>query len=94
MKTKHIVIIVVVSLVILFFGSLGKRGISRIHRLTNERDQIRAFNEKTRNGNQRLKEEIFALKRDTKYIEEIARLELGLAKEDEIIYEFVNAENE
>lgn len=38
--------------------------------------------------NQRLKEEVRRLQYEKRYIEEIARKELGMVKEGEIIYQF------
>jgi cell division protein FtsB/cell division protein DivIC len=38
--------------------------------------------------NQKLKEEVKRLQSDKRYIEEIARKELGMVKEGEIIYRF------
>ena len=38
--------------------------------------------------NQKLREEVKRLKSDKRYIEEIARKELGMVKEGEIIYQF------
>lgn len=38
--------------------------------------------------NQRLREEVRRLQHEKRYIEEIARKELGMVKEGEIIYQF------
>lgn len=88
MKKKYFVILLLFGLAMLFFITIGQGGFVRIHRLTKERNQIRAFNEKIREQNRNLREEIYSLKKDRGYIEEIARQKLGLVKEDEIIYQF------
>ena len=81
-------------IIIFFFTIIGQRGILRIHRLTKERNQIKVFNEKIREENLDIQEEISSLKNDRSYIEKIARQELGLVKEDEIVYQFRSSENE
>lgn len=43
---------------------------------------------KTEEENQKLKEEVRRLQHEKRYIEEIARKELGMVKEGEIIYQF------
>ncbi len=43
---------------------------------------------KLEEDNQKLREEVKRLQTDKRYIEEIARRELGMVKEGEIIYQF------
>ncbi|MDY7031316.1 MAG: septum formation initiator family protein [Thermodesulfobacteriota bacterium] len=90
MNRKYFVIVLLFVFVMLILTTFGQRGITRIYRLSKERSQIVTFNGKLREENQNLKNEIYSLKRDKTYVEEIARQELGLAKEDEIIYQFEN----
>ena len=90
MNRKYFVVILMLIFVMLILTTFGQRGITRIYRLSKERSQIVTFNEKLREENQNLKDEIYSLKRDKTYVEEIARQELGLVKEDEIIYQFEN----
>ena len=78
--------------IVFFFTTFGKMGIVKIYHLTKDRNNIQAFNEKIREENLRLKEEISSIKRDEKHIERIARQRLGLVKEDEIIYMFIDKE--
>ncbi len=85
---KYFVVLLVLVFFVIFFSTVGQRGIVRVHRLTEETDQIKTLNEKIRQENRNLKEEIDLLKRDLKRIDKIARQELGLVKEDEIIYQF------
>ncbi len=49
---------------------------------------IKEMNIKMEEENQRLKEEVRRLQYEKRYIEEIARKELGMVKEGEIIYQF------
>lgn len=89
MKKRRILILVVISLLIL--GSLtffGEKGIFNLLRLRKEVVRIKEKNSQLEGENQRLKEEIKKLQSDRRYIEEIARKELGMVKEGEIIYRF------
>jgi len=61
----------------------------------NERfKEYREKNEKLSEENLKLKKEIWALKNDPLYIEEITRKELGYAKDGEVIYEIEKRESE
>ncbi|MBP1697114.1 MAG: divIC [Deltaproteobacteria bacterium] len=89
MKKRRILILIVISLLIL--GSLtffGEKGIFNLLRLRKEVVRIKEKNSQLEGENQRLKEEIKRLQSDRRYIEEIARKELGMVKEGEIIYQF------
>lgn len=87
--TKRMVIIpLAVMAFILLFTVFGDRGLFRIYRLRNEKEQTQKRMEELTVENERLKKEIEALKSDRKYIERIARKEFGLVKKDEIIYQF------
>ena len=89
MKKRRILILIVISLLIL--GSLtffGEKGIFNLLRLRKEVVRIKEKNSQLEGENQRLKEEIKRLQSDKRYIEEIARKELGMVKEGEIIYQF------
>jgi cell division protein FtsB len=50
--------------------------------------RVNEKNFKLEEENQKLKEEVKRLRSDKRYIEEIARKELGMVKEGEIIYQF------
>jgi cell division protein FtsL len=89
MKKKRFLLLIVVSLLIL--GSLtffGEKGILHLFGLRKEVARIKERNIKLEEENQKLKEEVKRLQSDKRYIEEIARKELGMVKEGEIIYEF------
>jgi cell division protein FtsB/cell division protein DivIC len=89
MKKRRIFILIILFLLI--FGSLtffGEKGIFNLLRLRKEVARIKEKNSQLEGENQRLKEEIKRLQSDKRYIEEIARKELGMVKEGEIIYQF------
>jgi cell division protein FtsB/cell division protein DivIC len=89
MRKRRILILIIIPLLIL--GSLtffGEKGIFNLLRLQKEVVRIKEKNLKLEEENQKLKEEVKRLQSDKRYIEEIARKELGMVKEGEIIYRF------
>ena len=89
MKKKRLLLVILISLLIL--GSLtffGEKGIFNLLHLRKEVARIKERNLKLEEENQKLKEEVKRLQSDKRYIEEIARKELGMVKEGEIIYRF------
>ncbi|MEW6616185.1 MAG: septum formation initiator family protein [Thermodesulfobacteriota bacterium] len=90
---KYLLILLLLILVMIFFTTFRERGIIHIYRLSKERDQIKALNNNIEEQNRNLKTKIYSLKKDRSYIEGIARQGLGLAKEDEIIYQFKSPKN-
>lgn len=90
MSTRFYIIPAVVVLCILFFTVFGERGLLHIYRLSQEKDDIQKKVEQMRSDNDRLKREIEALKTNRRYLETIARKELGLVRPNEIIYQFAS----
>lgn len=73
---------------ILFFTVFGDKGLLRIYELRQDKDQIQARLNNTRKENEKLKQEIVALNNDHRYVESIARKDLGLFHRNEVIYQF------
>ncbi|MCX8118189.1 MAG: septum formation initiator family protein [Desulfobacterota bacterium] len=71
-----------------FFTFFGEKGLLHLIRLKKELARIREMNLKLSEENEKLKEEIRRLRNDKGYIEEVARKELGLVKEGELLYQF------
>jgi cell division protein FtsB len=89
MKKKRLLLLILLFLLILGgFTFFGEKGIVHLLRLQKEVARIRERNVKLEEENEKLKEEVRRLRSDKRYIEEIARRELGLVKEGEIIYQF------
>lgn len=65
---------------------VGKRGFMHLMKLDEEYRHIALSNQRLKQENERLKAEIEDLKNNLRYLEELARNELGLAKQGEIIY--------
>ena len=78
-----IAVLVLVSL--LFFIIFGEHGLIDLNFLKNERTQLTEKSEKLTLKNHLLSVEIDRLKHDPKYIENVARQELGMVGEDELI---------
>lgn len=77
-------IVIITGLLTVF----GERGLVKAYRLTTERDDIRAKVEKLKRENQYLRGELTSLRSDRRYVENIARKDLGLVREGETVYRF------
>jgi cell division protein FtsL len=95
MRKKRILLLVVGFLLILgLLTFFGEKGILHTMRLQRELAKIQEDNRQIEMENQKLKEEVRRLKVEKRYIEEIARKELGMVKEGEVIYQFDPPKNE
>lgn len=89
MSKKRIVILVLFLFLIFgFFTFFGDKGIIHLLRLQKELVRIKEANAKMEEENRKLREEVKRLQYEKRYIEEIARKELGMVKEGEVIYQF------
>jgi len=89
MRKRRLLFLMVVFLLILgAFTFFGEKGIFNLLRLQKEVVRIKEKNTKLEEENQMLREEVKRLQSDKRYIEEVARRELGMVKEGEIIYRF------
>ena len=88
MSTRFYIIPAAIILFILFFTVFGERGVLRIYRLAQEKEEIQKQAARIKAENDQLKREIEALKSDRRYLESIARKEFGLVRPNEIIYQF------
>ncbi|MFB3883703.1 MAG: septum formation initiator family protein [Thermodesulfobacteriota bacterium] len=89
MKRKRIFLFAFILLLILgFFTFFGDNGILHLLRLQKELARIKEASAKMEEENRYLKEEVRRLRYEKRYIEEVARKELGMVKEGEIIYQF------
>jgi len=78
-------IAVVLLFSLLFFIIFGEHGFTDLNILKKERDRLAGKNEQLTHQNLSLSSEIDRLKHDPRYIENIARQELGMVGEDELI---------
>ncbi len=87
-KKRILVIILFLFLIFGFFTVFGDKGILHLFRLQKELARIKEANIKIEEENRKLREEVKRLQVEKRYIEEIARKELGMVKEGEVIYQF------
>jgi cell division protein FtsL len=94
MRKKRVLLFILILLLLLgIFTFFGEKGIFNLLRAQKEVARIKEKNTKLEEENQKLREEVKRLKTDRRYIEEIARKELGMVKEGEIIYQFDEKKN-
>ena len=79
--------LLLLGLIVAWLG-FGKRGILHLYRMEKKRQASVERIRKVEKENQALIEEIRRLNTDTAYLESVARKELGLVKEDEILFKF------
>ncbi len=72
----------------IFFTFFGDKGLLQVYRLRRELKEIERVNMELQQENDRLRAEIDNVKTNKKYVEELARRELGLVKKGEIVYQF------
>ena len=89
MKKKHLLFLILfLSFILGGLTFFGEKGIFHLLRLQKELARVKEMNIKIEEENRKLKEEVRRLQYEKRYIEEIARKELGMVKEGEIIYQF------
>lgn len=80
--------LLVVAIVAVPLRILDEQGLPRYRALLAEREQIRARNEGLRREVRALEREVEALRTRPETIERIARDELGMVREGEIVFQF------
>lgn len=73
---------------ILFFTVFGEKGLLRIYELKKDKSAIDSKLIKIKDENDKLKREVFALQSDRRYVESIARKDLGMVRSNEVVYQF------
>ena len=95
MKKKRILLLILCFFLILGFVTFfGEKGMFHLFRLKKELARIKEANVQLEKENAKLQEDVERLKHEKRTIEEIARKELGMVKEGEIIYQFDPPVNE
>ncbi|MBI5894220.1 MAG: septum formation initiator family protein [Deltaproteobacteria bacterium] len=85
---RYLYLLLTFAIIMVFLTVFSDRGLIRIYQLSKERDNIRTNNRLLKTANENLREEMQRLKTDNRYIEEIARKELGMVKPTDVIYQF------
>jgi cell division protein FtsB len=83
-----ILLLVGLILLVWYFSLFGEKGLIKIIQLRRERDRIVADVSRMEEENKKLQEEIKRLREDSRYLESVARRDLGLIKENEILFIF------
>jgi len=87
-KKRILILVLFLFLIFGFFTFFGDKGIVHLFRLQKELVRVKEANVKVEEENRKLREEVKRLQHEKRYIEEIARKELGMVKEGEVIYQF------
>jgi len=75
-------------LLILGFAFFGDRGILHMLKLSGQKADLMQEITEAEADNQALRTEINSLRNDRRYIERIARTELGMVRDDELVFQF------
>jgi cell division protein FtsB len=75
-------------LLMLGFALFGEKGVLRVIQSGRQKAVLKEEVRRLEEVNSALHKEIDALRSDRRYIENIARRELGMVKQDELIYQF------
>lgn len=93
MKTREKILLSFAILALfsmLFFVIFGENGLADLNLLKQERNLLLEKNQALEQKNIALYREIHRLKNDLKYIESVARRELGMIRKDEVIFKLKN----
>ena len=72
----------------LFFLVFGEWGLLHYHRLSEERRMLEERSQALQRENELLREKIYRITKDDRYLEKVAREDFGLAKKGELIFLF------
>jgi len=84
----YIVIFSFVAAISLTWLSFGRHGLIDLHKMQKEKERCLAILKDLKEKNRFLADEIRRLKEDNKYFESVAREQLGMTKDNEIVYRF------
>ncbi len=73
---------------VLGLAFFGDRGVLHFIKLSNQKAMIAAELEQVEKQNSGLRQEIAMLRGDRHYIERLARTELGMVRDDELVFQF------
>jgi cell division protein FtsL len=79
------------ALLLLGFAFFGDRGILRALQASRQKAALQEEVRQREAINTELRQEIESLRNDRRYLEAIARKELGMVKDDELVYQFRSA---
>lgn len=74
--------------VLLGFALFGDRGILHMMKLSGQKEVLSQAVAEVESQNEALRVEINSLRSDRRYIEQVARTELGMVRDDELVFQF------
>ena len=77
-------------MVMVLLTIFGNKGFMDYRVLEEKETVLEEANECIKSENEELKREIMLLKTDLKYIESVARRELGMVKKGDVVYQFID----
>lgn len=83
---KYLLLLFFIIALMVYYTVFGERGLLYLKELRGDVARIAAMSEEVSQENEKLKKEIELLQTDKRYVEKVAGEELGLVREDEIIY--------
>ncbi len=86
MKIGRLIILVVMAILLIIL--FGDGGLVEFRESRETLQSLRMENRRLVAENELLREEILLLRNDLEYLEELARRELGMIREDETVYRF------
>ena len=90
LTTTIVTLLVTLSLFTIF----GDRGLLHLWRLSGEKRKLDESNFRLQRANEALREQVYRLHHDDRYLEKIAREDLGLVRRGEFVYRFSSSEPE
>lgn len=93
-RSNWLIVATIAGCALILTAIFGGHGLVRWLQCDQEKRDLTASLEKIENQNVQIRREIDSLIHNGKYIETIARRELGMVKADEIIYQFPKRDNE
>jgi len=84
----NIILFSFVVILLLAWLSFGRHGFITLYKMQKEKERCLAIVENFKEKNRLLAAEIRRLKEDNKYLESVAREQLGMVKENEIVFRF------
>lgn len=85
---RYYYLLFLACLVVVIYGILGDQGFFHLHRLKLELSDLQQKIAVVETENVRLRQEIQHLKTDPAYIERLARQDLGMLRENEVLFLF------
>ena len=89
-SVTFILIFLFIAILLLAWLSFGQHGLINLYNTQKEKERCLHILGNLREKNRMLANEIRRLKEDKKYLESVARKQLGMVKENEIIYRLKN----